>query len=368
MKKNFKIEHLDSLAQGVSKINAEIVFIPRTLPKEEGICEITGSKGRVSFAKLTSLEKQSDLRIQPECRHYEKCGGCDYLHTNYQTEIEFKENALKEIFIRSHRFESLPAITCLSATSRYKYRNRVQLHYDKKARKLGFKSTDNKISEIQDCLLPIDKISQEIKSLYNDSSWLKTVKSQRSKGHIELYLKDEKVQTTVNGHYSSGGFTQVNKEMNEKLQELLSDYFQETDSENIIDLFGGAGNITKHSKAEKVFVIDSTDSKYIKLQTPYQKYFQINLYDKDVITKLRELDIQKNQSLVLDPPRSGLKDIDSFTQELNPKSILYVSCNPQTLARDIKKIEDSYKLQKLYLIDFFPGTKHFETVAILNRK
>lgn len=368
MKKKFKIKHIDSLAQGFSSLDDELIFIPRTLPSEEGLCEITAKKGRVQFGKLISLEKSSPERITPACPHYEDCSGCDYLHTQYENEMKFKQDALKDIFLRQHRFANIPDIKIHEGPYREGYRNRIQLHYDKKKKVIGFKSYDHSIVPVNQCLVPNDDIQTKLKELYENNSWLELVKKEKPKGHIELYFKDRELNININKYYAAEGFSQVNEAMNDKLHELLSDYFSKNKSEEIVDLFGGAGNITKNATSERILVVDSTDKKFIKLQNDKQEYYQINLYHRNSLADLKKLEFKTGQTLVLDPPRSGLKNIDSFTQEINPNSILYVSCNPQTLARDLKKIEDQYLLEDLYLLDFFPGTKHFETVAIMNRK
>ena len=91
----FLIEHLDPLAQGVDKTSDKITFIPKTLPDEVGIAEVKSSAKGVRFAKLVELSKKSQIRIKPECPHFDSCSGCDYLHTNYENEIIFKGKVLK---------------------------------------------------------------------------------------------------------------------------------------------------------------------------------------------------------------------------------------------------------------------------------
>jgi 23S rRNA (uracil1939-C5)-methyltransferase len=93
----FKIEHLDPMGQGVSKVGNKVTFIPLTLPREEGEATIVCSSKGVHFAQLKNLEIRSQLRIQPDCPHYEHCGGCHYLHCEYSDEIDFKSNSLQRM-------------------------------------------------------------------------------------------------------------------------------------------------------------------------------------------------------------------------------------------------------------------------------
>ncbi len=364
----FVIETLDSNAQGVSKIDGEIIFIPKTLPGESGECEIVAKKGKVSFAKVVKLQSKSELRQNAKCSHYEICGGCDYLHTSYQHEIEFKKNSLIDIFKRQHKLEIPHKMYIHKADTREKYRNRVQLHYHKPSSTIGYISNQKKVFQLDHCMLAEDEIEAKIKELLFKENWKNLIKRGPSKGHIEVYnTPDGVIKTSTNQRYSSGGFSQVNHEMNEKLHLLLDDFFDNHNFQVVFDLFGGAGNITRNCQAEKIHVIDGSPSKIIKLKNPNQKYFQIDLYSKEAIAQLRNLESATSNCLVLDPPRSGFKEIAIVAERFSPEKILYVSCNPQTLARDLKALGDDYSLDELHLFDFFPSTKHYETVAILSK-
>ena len=122
---------MDPLGQGVSKVTDKIVFIPGTLPGEEGHAEILKESKGVAFAKIISISKRSPQRIEPECPHFSECNGCHYLHTDYSSELEFKKKSLEKDF---QKFKNLPPLEIFEAPSRLNYRNRVQLHYHKKCR------------------------------------------------------------------------------------------------------------------------------------------------------------------------------------------------------------------------------------------
>ena len=129
---DFKIEHIDILGQGVSKIGDKITFLPKTLPDEQGICQITKEVKGVAFAQLLSIEDikiQSQDRITPICPHFYQCGGCDFLHTNYKNEITFKRSNLERLLqkIKSFKNEMLQVNPALQRTS---YRSKIQLHYN----------------------------------------------------------------------------------------------------------------------------------------------------------------------------------------------------------------------------------------------
>ncbi len=364
--KKFKISNLDSNAQGVSKIDGEIIFIPKTLPGEEGICEITAKKSKVSFANAKEIQKKSELRNKSECTHYSECGGCDYLHTSYEQELIYKTESLKDIFTRQHKIHLERDPIVHKCESRFSYRNRIQLHYDSKKNKIGFISNKKNIFQLEKCHLVNNEISAEVSRTIKD--WKQIVKKNKPRGHIEIYAKDGELKTSVNQRYSSGGFSQVNSKMNDELHKSLLKYFNENNFEHVLDLFGGEGNITKNCNAEEIYVVDGTPHKFINLKRENQSYHEVDLYKNDAIERVKKITANTIDCLIFDPPRSGFKDIDQLAEYYTPEKILYVSCNPQTLGRDLGKIQNKYNLDSLHLYDFFPSTKHYETVAFLSLK
>src|SRR5690606_38730000 len=132
----FTIDHLDPMGQGVAKEEGEVYFIAKTLPQEKGEGVITKSSKGVNFASLQKITESSPLRQAPECPHYQDCAGCHYLHTDYLSEQEFKRKSYRNIFKKLMQEES--QLDEIWSDKRLGYRNRIQLHYDKKIKKLGF--------------------------------------------------------------------------------------------------------------------------------------------------------------------------------------------------------------------------------------
>ncbi len=371
MKIDFRIEHIDPLGQGVSKVGDVVTFVKKTLPNETGTAEVYSSKKGVRFAKLNSLVETSPDRIEAECVHYSKCNGCDYQHTTYEKELEYKKQALtRHLF----KFPAAP-MTVHGAKRRLNYRNRIQLHYDKKKKLLGLMDEQNNILPVPQCKIIDPSIAFELRALYEADNWLKVVAKEPPKGHIELYAKDQdksghNVKISMNRPYANGGFTQVNFEMNERLR----DWIQKTANTVIppkaviYDLFGGNGNISKKFKNTTIVV-----DKY--RTTPqadaHQRFFSIDLYDKNSVKALIAL---KNEGvprptwLFIDPPRSGLKNLEEFIVEFKPEGFIYIACEPTSFARDTLSILKNYDLLSVELFDLFPSTKAFETVGIFTRK
>ncbi len=354
----FKIETLDPLGQGVSKISDQVTFVAKTLPGEEGEADLVRKRKQVGFANLIKVTKPSAIREKSACPHFWQCSGCHYLHTSYENEIQFKKETIQKIF---REWPGFP-LEIHPAPRRFDYRNRVQLHYDLKSGKLGFhRSQSSQVIEVPSCLLPLGPIRESLKLLYENQSWMKVAKGfKEPQGHVELYLKGNEVIQSWNKSYAEGGFTQVFSEMNEELKNWITKQFSNQDYK-ILDLFGGNGNISTPLRFLERLVVDYDSTE------PSQGFLSQNLFDEKAVSHVQEKINFEPNLLIFDPPRSGVKNLEEWTQAFPAQTILYVSCDPHTLARDLKSLGQKYKLDKLSLFDFFPGTFHFETVAILSR-
>lgn len=144
--------------------------------------------------------------------------------------------------------------------------------------------------------------------------------------------------------------------MNSELKNILKEKISE---KKILDLFGGNGNLTKELTDCEVLVVDISPTP--KVLKDHQNYFRINLKDKKY-PKENNFDV-----VIIDPPRAGFKDIETFFKTINCKELFYVSCNPATLKRDLEKISDTFNPLEIQLLDFFPSTYHFETLVYLSK-
>jgi 23S rRNA (uracil1939-C5)-methyltransferase len=363
---SFLIESVDSLGQGVSKADLPIAFLPKTLPGEEGIAQETRKKGKVRFASVESFSKESDKRIIPECSHYQHCSGCHFLHTDYLTETQLKKSSLEKDFSRL-RHGIIPRF--IEAKARLGYRNRVQLHYNRHKKQLGLIRKGEDILPIPECLLPTPKIREKIKELYLSDAWLLDSKDQKAIGHLEIYQKEEDKEVSLywNKAYAQGGFSQVNREMNlyalEEIENMGKSFSQ---LNHILDLFGGHGNLSQNFSCPTL-VVDRADSKRQCLGSS-QEFLNLNLYSDQALKTVESSLKAKVDWLILDPPRSGFKELSEFCQKLRPKKISYMSCSHQTQIRDLGPlIQEGYKILEIIILDFFPSTYHLETLVHLER-
>jgi 23S rRNA (uracil1939-C5)-methyltransferase len=367
----FLIDHLDPLGQGVSrriddKKKSIITFIPKTLPGEQGSAKVIKSSKGVEFAALDELRKKSHQRIDPECPHYARCSGCDYQHVSYDDELAYKKSALL-FLLRSIDLGEIQ-IELIASPNRFSYRNRVQFHYRHKY--LGLIDVnENNVMEVPGCRLMSRKVKNEIDKLYVDKNW---AEEHIGHGHVEIYEKDDLVSVAWNQPYADGGFTQVNSEMNAQMKGWIRNRFSSVEYSSIVDLFSGDGNLSDtlllSNDVHRVMVDSYKGDQKSNKNT---LFFRQDLYHKDALDqflircKFKNVDI-----LLLDPPRKGFSALTEWYKKLMPKYLIYISCNPATLARDLKDLMQSnkkLKIDKVVLLDMFPATRHFETLVVLER-
>jgi len=343
----------------------KVTFIPKTLPGEMGRCEVFKSNNKVQFASIVDISHPSEERIAAICPHYAECTGCHFLHTHYKNEIGFKKKSLlwelKKISAERHQ------VSMHTAPNRLNYRNRIQLHYDTETNALGFINSHlKKIIPVPNCKIPVQEIQNELKKLYRDDLWKKLIPSKR--GHIELYWQKENgLQVSINNEYAHGGFSQVNREMNQQAMQIIFQELHQREIDGALDLFGGSGNLTKQLSNTKTYVVDNSPA-LIDTYADHQEYIQANLYQQKSLGKIQLVVDRPIDLLILDPPRSGFKDLLHWTDTFAPKQIVYMSCNPSTMMRDLKTLSDNYALEKIHLLDFFPSTYHYECLIFLGKK
>ena len=364
----FTITKLDGLGQGVSRLDGKVTFIPKTLQGEQGFAEIIEEKKKLRFAKCLEITTPSEHRVVANCSHFEVCGGCHYLHTSYTEELNYKKLYLKELLER--RNLSYTSFHSWPAPQRQGYRNRIQLHYDLKKNVIGFhEKKTNSILPLKECLLPSPDIQVVLKPLLDDpAKWFQTNISfaPPKEGTLELYQRPgESVKTHINQHRAQGGFTQVNEVMNQKLIDIIQTTVAKFPCGRIVDLFGGSGNLTKTLSQETLIVdghIPRTDLPSTHRTLQGDLYAEIFLHT----TLLPEIKKSKSKlGVILDPPRSGWSSLATFLSAISPAFCIYVSCNPETLVRDLQTLGDQWQIQHIHLVDMFPSTHHFETVAVL---
>lgn len=394
------IEKLDDFGRGIGYIDGKITFVPNTVPGDIVNINIIKEHKKYNEATIDNFIKYSEDRVKPPCPYFTKCGGCTLQNLSYENTINYKLNKVKNIF-NKNRIDINPEI--ISNPNPYNYRNKISLKVVDT--KIGFylNNTHN-IIEIDECLIANPAINECINYIKNfniingnviircnqNAEILIIIESQDNLTiDIELLKKKIKLvgiiinnKTFYGKNYlferinntlfkiSYDSFFQVNPYIASELFQLISNNIKQYDK--VLDLYCGVGTLSLNaaSKALSVTGIEIVPNAILNalfnasLNDLSNVHFVLNDVS-DAIAKIK-LDFNK---VIVDPPRAGLtrKTIDILLK-INPTSIIYVSCDPQTLVRDYKLLSDTYEIEKSYILDMFSYTYHVETVLILKKR
>lgn len=402
------IEKLDHQGRGIAFIDGKITFIENALPSEEVEVKITNEKKKFNEAIIIKKIKNSDKRIEPKCPYYNECGGCNLLHLSYKDQLDYKQNKVQDILKRYADIENINKI--VPSDDNFNYRNKVTLKVNKK---LGyFKRKSNDIVYIDECKLVqknINKIITDLNRinefnnvyevvirnvntpdvaityyLHKDSSYPLTNEYVRKNGYkFNKIIKNKPCkindESKIIGKLSNFNFVisplaffQVNTAQTEKLYNKVIEYLEPYKDEVIMDLYCGTGTIGMYASpfVKKVIGVEICKEAIEDAKTN-MKINNINNMEficgdtENIIKKFKD----KFDSIIVDPPRSGLTNsVINDIFRLNPKKIVYVSCDTITFARDLKLLKEKYDIVEITPFDMFPNTYHVENIVKLVRK
>lgn len=417
------IEKLDHHGAGMGYLNRKPVFVEGALPGEEVLIQLTESKSKYARAKLIKTLSVSQQRAKPFCPHYKECGGCNMQHLNYAHQLEYKQQSLRQLMKKfaGEDAELEPAIA--GAEQAYRRRARFSLLKNRKTGELNFglrKKQSKQIVDIDRC--PV--LATELNALLPELRTLVSgFRQQEQLGHIELVAGDntrvvllrvlkplaepdeqailefarqnrltlyfqvaDKAPQRVCGdeaYYNEVGMTipflptnfiQVNRNVNRQMVEQALQWLQTAPDERVLDLFCGLGNFSLPlaKQAERVVGVEGVDDMVSRAKANAElngldntEFYQANL--EQSLTDKRWARAQFDKVL-LDPARAGAAGVVSQLAALGAKRVVYVSCNPATLARDSQSLlQQGYRLEKLGMLDMFPHTSHLESMALFVR-
>ena len=413
-----KIEKLDYYGRGISRSSGKVYFIENALKDEDVSITLLKEKKKYCEAKLKEISNISKDRTEAKCKYYNVCGGCQIMHIKEEKQEEFKKEKVEEILKKFLKYNKDVNDIVFSKNFNYRnkdvndivfsknfnYRNKVVLHV--KDNKLGFyKNKTNELIEIDKCLL-LNPVINDLISYLKNYIELKDIEKITIKvgnktnevmliidGSIAYYKKlleivdvfiiNEKVMTTKdyitsyigNKKYiiKRNSFFQVNYDISTRMYDKVKDVIVKEKSKNVLDLYCGTGTIGIYisdvvSKITGIEVVsDAIES--ANTNKKINNVENIEFILGKVEDKLDFISNNNIDTIIVDPPRSGLhKKVIPILEKISPKTIIYVSCDPITMARDIKLLSNNYELVEVTPYDMFPNTYHVECVCVLKLK
>lgn len=363
------IEKMSLHGGGLARVDGRVVFVEHSAPGDRLIVEVTDVKPKHAFARVREILAPSAERRNPPCPAFGRCGGCNWQHLSDDAQAKWKEALVLETLQRawSGPFEFLPIVRSPHVL---RYRNRIQLK--KNASAVGyFEKGSHRLVPIEDCLLAEEPLKEGIASLTKKPATAEVRNWEISltrDGKAALNSMDER----------DLAFSQVNRFVNELLIAEVLAWAERNDWDEFWDLFCGSGNFT-FPLAEKFpkrtgLGVELSSASIDQAQKESQRRGwspkRIEFFRADVGLFLRRMTPSESALVLVDPPRTGLPEEAAralaFSQA---KVLLYISCDPVTLARDLKRIQafrpGRWTLTRARAFDMFPQTDHVETLVEL---
>lgn len=334
--------------KGVGRLNGKAAFVPYVIDGEIVSALIVREHKKFLEAELENVETTSPHRVEPRCPYFGRCGGCVYQHIDYEHQLSLKWQQVKETLRRIAGLANPPMRPFIPSPIEYDYRSRITVHASEGV--VGFyRRESNKLLDVERCPISAPAVNAQLGEL----------RARRPRdGHYTLRADD-----------GPRVFTQANDAVAAAMLDLVDGLLANA-SGTLIDAYCGAGFFSKRlrSRFAKVIGIDWDRHAIAAAQRDYEeneRYHAANV-EMELPSLLRKAGMQ-SAVLIVDPPATGLSDsIRAVLIEHPVARLIYVSCNPATLARDLKSLKTSYAIESITPLDMFPQTAEIEVVAELH--
>ena len=353
--------------EGVGRVDDFVVFVPFVIIGETVEAEITEVKKNFARAKLLRIVTPSPERVTPECQYFGACGGCQYQHLDYAAQLRVKQKQIADLFERVGKISAEKIAPVIPCPQPYGYRNRIMIRsqWNGPAKKLviGFIRADNQfVEDIEECKIAEPVLNQQIKEVRANPP---------PKGGIKVVLRVQ----PENWDVPRDSFFQNNFFLLPKLVETVREFLSASGARHLIDLYCGVGFFG----IEAAGVVDSfVGVEYDKLAIAAARQNaasrKINNGEfvaakvEEILPELLKKFSAEKTAVILDPPRKGCwPETLQLLRETKPAQVIYVSCHPATMARDLNILcaDGVFELSRVQPLDMFPQTQHVECVADL---
>ena len=358
---DLKITDVAFGGKGVARENGKAVFIPFTIERELVSAKITREKKQFAEAEVVDLRQRSRYRVDPPCPYFGRCGGCAYQHIDYAHQLEIKTRQVRDVLKRIGKLDDVPMRPIVPSPLPYAYRNRVTVHAANGV--IGyFQRESNRLIDVEHCSIAMEEVNRE--------------------------LADLRSHDVPDGHYTlrarSGPrvFSQTNDGVANALRDLIVQLMP-SNQELLVDAFCGAGFFAKAliGKFQRIVGIDwdrfaiaaakedATEKEtYIAGDVEEELVGAAHRTARGRLGSIAPTLNPDKTALLVDPPAVGLSArLRKTIVDLAPATLIYVSCNPATLARDLAQLHSRFKIESVTPLDMFPQTAEIEVVAQLQR-
>lgn len=351
--------------EGVGRVDDFVVFVPFVLPGEVVRAEIIQTKKSFARARLLSVEKSSPERVNPPCRYFGECGGCQYQHVEYAAQLGLKQKQIGDLFERIGKFPPGLVAPVIPCPQPYGYRNRIMVRsqWNKPEQKLniGFVRWDcGLVEDIEECKIAEPALNQQLQHVRTHPP---------PRGGLKVVLRS----LPENWEVPPDSFFQNNFYLLPKLVETVAGFLRAGGRKRLIDLYCGIG-FFGIELADSVGSFVGVEYDQLAVQSARKNAATRRITNgKFISAKVEEAMpgllnefAPAETAILLDPPRKGcFPPVLKILRETRPAQIIYVSCHPATMARDLSILcaDGAFQLRQVQPLDMFPQTQHVECVA-----
>lgn len=342
-----QIEDVAFGGNGVGRSEGKAVFVPYTIENERVAARIVREKKNFAEAELRDVIEPSQHRAQPQCPYFGRCGGCAYQHMTYEHQLAVKQRQVEQALRRIGRIAEPPMRPIIPSPKHYEYRNRVTVHAEHGT--IGYYRRDaHRLIDVERCPIASPEVNAKLAEL--------RARKPRD-GHY-----------TLRAHSGPRVFEQTNDDVAEAMAQLVDGLFADA-QDLLVDAYCGAGFFTKRLASKFARVVGIEWDRYAveaaqQNAAPNETYIASDV-DSAFDRQLHGADPAAT-SVIVDPPSVGLSATvrDSLSRHA-PGTLVYVSCNPSTLARDLAELQKRFTIMSVTPLDMFPQTAEIECVVHL---
>ncbi|MDQ3323747.1 MAG: class I SAM-dependent RNA methyltransferase [Acidobacteriota bacterium] len=380
-----KIEKIVPNGFGLAFAENLTVFVPLSAGGDKLRVRVNQLKGKTAFAEIVEILAPSDERTEPRCPYFGRCGGCDFQQLKYEAQLAAKVGIVRDCLTRIGKIKYEREISIVGSPRDYEYRSRAQWHIDTRRKKIGyFQRKSHDIIDVEICPILKPELQEVLTELRETIEWesfwseIVEIESATAAGEISIYSAEiieptEEISFTSNGEtylHDATSFFQGNPFL---IEQLVKSATANAAGETALDLYCGVGLFTLPlaRQFKKVIGVEGNRqaSDYARKNLAGARLENAKITCENISDFLEENagELKNIDFVLLDPPRVGAeKEIIEGIIKIKPAQISYVSCEPSTLARDLRLLCDNgYAIDSIIALDLFPQTHHVETVVRL---
>jgi 23S rRNA (uracil1939-C5)-methyltransferase len=377
-----QIERILPGGLGLAHAEGKTVFVSLAAPGDRVRVRVEREQGNVLFASIEEIITPSPVRIEPPCPYFGRCGGCDFQQLAYETQLVAKSEMIRDCLHRIARLENVPDIVVTPSPNDWRYRMRAMWQIDQHERAIGYyERGSRRVCDVVDCAVLLPELQaklEEVRStgwsqLPPDLKHLDVVAGEEGVSFAPAFANFEtrELSLSIRGEvyrYNAEAFFQINPSL---LGPLIDFALGDVLGESALDLYSGVGLFTL-PLSRQFQRVTAVEANPVAVRFARRNLQDAGLANTRVVAAgvadwFRSAPVRDVKFVLLDPPRAGAESaVIKGILNLHPPQISYVSCDPATLARDLRKLAaGGYTIHAIRGFDLFPQTHHVETVVRL---